>query len=162
MSKFSELLPWLRTLFPPAEARGFQPNEVSEDISLVHQVHQGTDFLDRALSELVVGAAGVDVINSLPVDAGFYHYVVACHLEHNDTTDRNATIAMAGTSEWGLAASGAGAISRNIFLPVSHAFILPTFQNIRGDVVSLAATFVARLNILYFRIPLGLPAPPTP
>lgn len=161
MAKFSQLFPWLRTAFPPAEARGFQPSEVSEDVSLVHDVFQGTDFLDKALSVNVVGTAGSKNVDAPSVADGFYWYVIACGIFHDDPVARESLVVINGPSTWPLVSAGR-ALPTNIFLPVPRAFILPTHENLRGNVPALAAGQKITIRALYFRISLGRTAVPSP
>jgi len=162
VAKFAALFPWLRDLFPPSEARGFQPSEISEDVSLVHQVHQGTDFLDVALTVNVSSAAGVAQVFSPVVDDGFYHYVIACGMNHDDPTSRRASVGIDGTTIWPLVdTEGVQVIPSFHFLSVPRAFILPTHQRLQARVNTIAAGQVVTLRALYFKIPLGSPAPPS-
>lgn len=162
MAKFSELFPWLRISFPPAEARGFQPSEVSEDVSLVHQVYQGTHILDRALSHNVNGTLGATSVLTPVVPVGKFWYVVACSALHNDAVARQLQISIIGTTAWGIASEPAVFLT-NQALTVPRAFIVPTHQGLRADVFP-AITGGTRVTIraLFFEIDLGLPAIPSP
>jgi len=161
MAKFAQLFPWLRDLFPPSEARGFQPSEVSEDVSLVHQVHQGTDLLDKALSHNLTSVAGTAFIETPEVDTGFFWYVLACGVKTNDATARLLTISLAGTTTWPLASTRT-AYANNQAHAVPRAFIVPPFQKIRGEANAIGGGQSVILRVLYFKIALGLPAPPSP
>lgn len=162
MAKFSSLFPWLRTLYPPAEARGFQPSEISEDVSLVHQVHQGTDFLDKALNLNAIGTLGAVNADGPDVESGFYWYVIACGAFHDDTTDRELEVTIRGAAATWPLASGTRIMPADVFVVVPRAFILPTFQRLRGAVPSITAGKRVVLRALYFKIALGLPPVPSP
>jgi len=160
VAKFSGLFPWLRTLYPPAEARGFQPSEISEDVSLVHEVHVGTDFLGTALSQALSATAPILFIESDVVPVGFFRYVIAFSGLHNDPTARDITLSISGTSIW--AAESALSWTRNVHLATPRAFIVPTHQRLRVEVNALATAQTVSLRMLYFDIALGLPAVPSP
>lgn len=166
MAKFSELLPWLRTLFPPAEARGFQPSEVSEDISLVHQVHQGTEILDNALVLNLSSAAGVTFIDGPTVPDQFYHYVIAAGGFHNDgATARELFLQISRSAP---AANFPIATAREITFPSTQyiasprSFIVPSDYFLRLSVPAIAVGSLVTLRAIYFEIPVGLPAVPSP
>lgn len=164
MAKFSQLFPWLRDLYPPAEARGFQPSEVSEDVSLVHEVYRGTDFVTPPQSIAVSGGAGATFIDQPTVDEGFYHYVIACSAFHNDTvTDRDISIQLRTPVPVNIGiASSPRPTPANVFVVVPRSFILPTFQALRASVPAIGGAFTVTLRTFFFRIRLGSPAVPSP
>jgi len=161
MAKFASLFPWLRDLFPPSQGVGFQPTEVSEDVSLIHAVYQGTERLGAALSQSITGGGAVTSVQTPAVGSGFYWYVLACGCWHDDTTARNMWLSMQGTSSWALAEAGR-AMPINVQLPSPRAFIVPSHQTVQAEVDGLAAGKILRLRVLYFNIPLGQPAIPSP
>jgi len=162
MAKFSQLLPWLRQLFPAASQPGLQPSEVSEDVSLVHEVYQGTDFLTEVIEEAVTSAAGVAFIVTRDVPAGFYWYVLACHLFTDDPTGRFGGIFISGATDHGIAGEPTGAISAGEILSVPRSFIVPPNHRISASLNAITAGDTVSLHALLYEIRLGLPPPPSP
>lgn len=91
MARFSQLLPWLRVIFPPADAAAqLNPSEVSEDISLVCSVYHGTELmrpgsLNVVTATSVVGVEFVELIPAVPQLLTAVHFLDG---GHNDATSR--------------------------------------------------------------------------
>lgn len=161
MAKFAKLFPWLREMFPPSQGVGFQPTEVSEDVSLVQQVLTGTEGLGTALAQTIIGGAGVVSAVTPAVGSGFFWYVLAAGAFHDDPVARDMWISIGGTSVWVLG-EGGRAMPTNVPVFAPRAFIVPSHQHVRAEVAAIAGGQKVRLRILYLQIPLGQPAVPSP
>lgn len=150
-------------LFPPAEALPPQPGSVSDDISFVHQVLQGTERLEDVRNENVSAPAGILTVDGPTVPDTKYWYVFACSAQHDDGTARRLFISMIHDGAIRVAimdAANSGAVQpQNVPLAVPRAFLLPPRSNLRADVTVIGGANILNLRYIYLELDLGEPHP---
>lgn len=163
MGIISRRFRWIEKLFPPAAAGPINPSVLSNDISLIHPILNGTEDLGQLQGFVGVAAAAATLFDSAVVPDEKYWFVLACGVTQDDPIARELIIHMidqAGNSQ-PLAASDR-AIPTNHWLSVPRAFILaPTFKlQVLAD--AMAAGQRMRFRFAYKELDLGAPAPPSP
>lgn len=161
MGEFQKLLPWLRVLFPPSKATGFNPFEVSEDVSLTHLVFNGSDRLQEFFTFAGSAAAGVATITAGAAPADKFWFVFAASCFHNDPIARDMWLSLVpvGLNPSELAVS-TRAVPTNVPLATPRPFIVPPRTQVRGSVVAIAAAQIISLRFQYLELDLGEPPPP--
>ncbi len=160
MGVISRRFRWIEQLFPPAASGPRNPSVISNDISLVHPILNGTESLDEVKGFVGVAAAAATLFDSSIVPDGKYWFVLACGLTHDDPVARELIIHLIdkpGNSQ-ALAASSR-AIPKNHWLAVPRAFIMPPTFKLQAIADAMAAGQRMRFRFSYKELNIGAPHP---
>lgn len=128
------------------------PSEVAEEIVLTHPAQSPTSNFREFQTLDIIGVANVPVLNGPTVPAGFYHWVLASSLLHNQG---NVTRIM----EIGVRHADTGTfVSLNVVnnndqsVPISRATVLPAGYSMRGEINTLGLGFRIDLRIHFLQL----------
>jgi len=143
----------LQTLFLPQEPRRVMPDEVAEEIVLVHPAQPATaSFLERMFRQQVVGAATVTTVDLLTAPADRYFWVQATGGFHNDPGPRRLTILLGSSALGYTELASSIAATQNFSEAILRPFLVPPGLNVRYSLDGLAATFVLTARFLYVEL----------
>jgi len=152
---------FLNEIFPPAGSLPPQPGSVSDEISLVHQVLNGTDRLEEWRFFSAAGAAGVKFVISGQSAADKYWSTFGLETFHDDPVALDGWFSLVpdGSSPVAIQTSDR-AIPTSIHFGCTRRIIIPPRTAVRVDFPALAAAQVIILRFQYLELVPGEPAPP--
>jgi len=156
VARFAQILPWLRRIFPPADAAGqLNPSEISEDVTLVHLIYTGTELLAQGVLEHanVFGTLGANSAVLIPRDAINTIVVFYATVTHNDPTAQftffelqvqNFPLQLPVTNPVSVAQNREHVIGRVIIVPQNSELILRA-ESIGGAALLSGQAYFARM-----------------
>lgn len=138
MTGFSRIFRTLVDSFPSSGAGpSAAPSQISDEVSLVHEISHSIARLDERRIVQTVGAVGSNVVNlndGNPVPQGRYHYVFSASAFHDDAVARLLEFYVFDTSGSALAVQArssrdfGGALAANEIFGLNRALIIaPAF-----------------------------------
>lgn len=156
----------LRKTFNIAGAEMAAPTELTDSVQLTYDVFGGSSATGTLLSlkeEQVAAAAGVRVAASSAVPAGFYRWVHAIFVFHNEAVNHTVSIVLSLSNALG----GGGAVMSNATVSntqglgatVPRNIVIPSGYFLRGEIDALGAGNVLTLVYEFLELPVGTPSP---
>lgn len=151
----------LTTIYIPQEPRRVMPDELSEEIVLVHPAQPFGSMLHQVRFDSVNGAVGVTVVNGTTVPDDHYFWVHGGTASHDDATDRRMELRLRDpavpnniiVAQIFLAAAGQAVV-------LGRSLLVPPGWHIQASVGALGAGNVLSLRLAFLDLLAGELSPP--
>ncbi len=149
----AEIAQDLTDLFPPLEPISLSPTSISDELLQTFDLLPGTHRFRSVQQIDVTGLVGAVSVNSPTVPDGFYDYVIAWQMSHNDPVARRARIDLFGPPATAVAVlNSQDATLANVFpLSGNRPILLPPFFGLRAVVEAIAVGSTVRLLYMFVR-----------
>lgn len=144
----------LREVFLPMDRQQLAPSEISDELIPVYPYPTGTLRFDDARASIVTGAAGVTSVDSIFVPTGFYWWVLAVAMHHNDPVSRTMELFLrtAAPQNFGLPHHFADVAVPTAVMSsyTGPRLLLSEGMRLRAFVAALAAGQTVTIRVLFF------------
>lgn len=129
------------------------PSEVAEEIVLTHPAQPPTSNFREFQTLDLIGVANVPVLNGPTVAAGFYHWVLASALLHNEgNVQRIMEIGVRHADTGTFVSVNAVIESNGQSVAIPRAVIIPAGFSMRGEINTLGLGFRIDLRIHFLQL----------
>lgn len=151
----------LREVFLPMDRQQLSPTEMADEVIPVYPYPTATLKFDDARIQNVAGAAGVTVVDTIPVPVGRYWYIIAIAAFHNDPVDREVElrIVTAAGTQLAMATHRTGTQSSSVQQAAASLPLLISEGMLIRATAAVAAAQVLTLRVLFFEYRLAEPSP---